>query len=335
MKNNIRFGIFILTSILIFCCVCPAMAAPKYIFSHIMNSDHHFHNVSQVFVDEIAKQSGGKISIDYHRGGDLGDWVSQLDQAMQGIIPMTLTWNNSELDPKLDLAILGFVADSWSKAKKIYGPNGLLIPEFQKIFDKLDLIVAGTVPNGFALFVVRKGVKIPYNYPQDAKGFKIRIPQFVTGIARYQALGFSPISIPFSELHTALQTGTVDGRAYGPASEQPMFADVLDAMVCTREHIDFTFFVISKKWYSKLPKEQQQWVMQSAQKACAYAWDNIEKFENEDIAECKNLGIKVVELSPEQQAKYKDLVVKAEWPVFEKIAGKELMDKVRKAASTK
>lgn len=330
------FGVIILVVVLAFSTAYSAEAAPKkYIYSHIMNTDHHFHDVSQVFVDNVAKASNGKVVIDYHRGGDLGDWISQLDQAMQGIIPMTLTWNNSELNPKLDLAILGFVADSWPAAKKVYGPNGLLMPEFEKMFDDLGLIVAGTVPNGFGVFVVRKGIKVPLNFPEDAKGFKMRIPQFVMGVTRYKALGFAPITIPFSELHTAMQTGTVDGRAYGPASEQPMFADILDAMVYTREHIDFTFFVISKKWYSKLPKEEQVWIMDSAKKACAYAWDNIERFEKEDIDECKKLGIKVVTLSPEQQAKYKAIVQKAEWPVFEKVAGKELMDKVKKASTVK
>ncbi|MDY2985970.1 TRAP transporter substrate-binding protein DctP [Synergistes jonesii] len=316
--------------------VGTAFAAPKTaIFSHIMNTDHHFHKVSEVFINSVKEESKGQFKIDYHRGGDLGDWVAQLDQAMQGIIPMTLTWNNSELDPKLDLAILGFVADNWADAKKIYGPGGLLIPEFEKMFDRLGLMIAGTVPNGFSLFVIRKGVKVPMNFPADARGIKIRIPQFATGIVRYKALGFSPVSIPFSELHTALQTGTVDARAYGPASEQPMFADVLDAIVCTREHIDFTFFVINKKWFNDMSQEEQGWIMKSAKKACAYAWDNAEKFDNDYLKECKDLKLKVVQLSPEQQEKYRDIVIKNEWPAFEKICGKELMDKVRQVTGIK
>lgn len=307
--------------------------AKGHILSHIMNQDHFFHQVSQVYINKLDELSGGKMEIEYHLGGDLGDWVTQLDQAIQGIIPMTFTWNNSELDPRLDLAILGFVADDWDSARKVFGPNGLLEDAYVEIFDKLNLMMVGTVPNGFAGFVVRKGEKIPLNMPEDAKGFKIRIPQFVMGIERYKALGFSPVTIPFSELHTALQTGSVDGRAYGPAAEQPMFADVLEAFVFTREHLDHTFFIINKTWFKKLSEEEQGWVREAADFAVNWAWDNIKADEDAKLQECKDLGIKVVELDPEHQAEYKQIVRDAEWPLFEKIAGKELMDKVRAAAA--
>lgn len=336
MKGKFR-GCFFCTLLasMIFCISAPSFAAAKgHVLSHIMNSDHYFHRVSQVFINKLNELSGESMKIEYHLGGDLGDWTVQLDQAMQGIIPMTLTWNNSELDPKLDLAILGFVAEDWKSARRIYGPGGTLEPEFEKMFERLNLTVLGTVPQGFAGYVVRKGLKVPLNVPEDARGFKMRVPQFVMGIERYKALGFSPVTIPFSELHTALQTGSVDGRAYGPASEIRMFADILEAFVYTREHIDFTFLVANRKWLSQLSKDEQAWVKKAGSYASDWAWKNIEAEEKKKLEESKQLGVKVIRPNAEQMKKYKTLVRNAEWPIFEKIAGKELMDKVRKAANT-
>lgn len=305
----------------------------EFILSHIMPLEHIFHETSLVFIEKINELSGGKMKVQYHPGGDLGDWVTQFDQVIQGIIPMTMVWNLSELDPRLDLSILGFVVDDWDSAREVFGSDGMLESVYRDILKDLNLLMVGTVPNGFAGFVVRKGVNVPRNFPQDARGFKMRIPQFVMGIERYKALGFSPVTIPFSELHTALQMGTVDGRAYGPAGEQPMFADVVDAFVFTREHLDHVFFVISKKWFDQLTKQEQEWVWEAGEYASNWAWDNIEADEMAKIQECKDLGINVISLTPEQQKIYKQIVRDAEWPLFEKIAGKELMDKVRAAAA--
>ncbi len=305
----------------------------EFILSHIMPQDHFFHEVSMVFIDKLDSLSGGAMKVRYHLGGDLGDWVTQFDQAMRGIIPMTMVWNLSELDPRLDLSILGFVADDWESAKMVFGPGGLLEETYRDILKDLNLMMVGTVPNGFAGFVVRRGVDVPKKFPEDARGFKMRIPQFVMGIKRYEALGFSPVTIPFSELHTALQTGTVDGRAYGPAGEQPMFADVLDAFVYTKEHLDHVFFVVSKSWFDKLSDKEKEWVWEAGVYASEWAWANIEADEEAKIEECKEKGIEIVMLSPEQQKQYKEIVRNAEWPLFEEITSKKLMDQVREAAS--
>lgn len=68
----------------------PANAAEKFIFAHAMNTDHVFHALSERFIAEVGEDAG--VSIAYHPGGDLGDWVSLFEQSMQGVVPMTLTW---------------------------------------------------------------------------------------------------------------------------------------------------------------------------------------------------------------------------------------------------
>lgn len=66
-----------------------AEAADSFIFANAMNTDHVFHAISERYMAELAGQSG--IEIEYHPGGDLGDWTSLFEQAMQGVVPMTLT----------------------------------------------------------------------------------------------------------------------------------------------------------------------------------------------------------------------------------------------------
>jgi len=302
----------------------------EFVLSHIMPLDHFFHDVSEVFIKQISALSNDSMKVLYHPGGDLGDWTTQFDQAIQGIIPMTMVWNFSELDPRLDLSILGFVADNWETARAIFGPEGVLIDVYRDILIDLNLLMIGTIPNGFAGFTVRRGLTVPMNFPEDARGFKMRIPQFVMGVERYKALGFSPVIMAFSELHTALQTGAVDGRAYGPAGDITPFSDVLGTFVYTKEHLDHVFFVVSKLWFEKLSEQEQKWIWEAGKMAVEWAWINIETEEEEKLQECRDRNMDVITLSQEQQEKYKQIVRDAEWPLFEEIAGKEMMDKIKK-----
>ena len=95
-----------------------AEAAESFIFAHAMNVDHVFHAISERYIADLADQSG--IEIEYHPGGDLGDWTSLFEQAMQGVVPMTLTWASSEFDSRLDLIYLGYIVSNWEDAERLY-----------------------------------------------------------------------------------------------------------------------------------------------------------------------------------------------------------------------
>ncbi|MCV2866724.1 TRAP transporter substrate-binding protein DctP [Defluviimonas sp. WL0075] len=297
-----------------------------------MDSEHIFHHVSQRFSDRLEELSGGSFTIDYHPGGDLGDWTSITEQVAQGAVQMTMTWNHSELDPRWDVAVLGYVASDWQTGRAIYGPGSVMDGVYAGIMNDLGMELLGTIPTDFTGFVVRKDVAVPVNFPADAAGFKMRVPGMPMAIERYNATGFSPVPMAFSEVHTALQTGAIDGRAYSPPSEVLMFKDVLSAYVFTRENFEHTFWVANKDWFNGLTEEQQGWLKTAATEAVTWAWENAEAESKVWLDKIRAEGIEVVELSPEQLATYRDLVVAAEYPYMEAIIGKGTMDQIKAAA---
>jgi len=332
IENKIKKAAKTCSAVLAMTCVFGASqvsAADGHILAHIMPTDHMFHKVSERFMGQLDTMSGGKMKIAYHPGGDLGDWSTITEQVMQGAIPMTMTWANSELDPRLDIANLGYVADDWEKGRKLYGPGSKMEKLFSDIYADLGMVVLGTVPTDFTGFVVRKGLEVPVNVPSDSKGFKMRVPNFPMAIDRYQALGFSVVPMAFSEVHTALQTGGIDGRSYSPPSEVLMFADVLEAYVFTRESFETTFWLANKRWFDGLSSEEQAWVKEAARDASNWAWDQAESESAGWFEKIKAAGVEVVELTPEQLGTYKQRVVDAEWPVMERLLGKEVMDDLR------
>lgn len=306
--------------------------AQEAILGHIMDTEHIFHDTSQRFMDRLDELSGGSFTIDYHPGGDLGDWTSIVEQVAQGAVQMTMAWNHSELDPRWDIAVLGYIATDWETGKAIFGPDSAMEDVYAEIMNDLGMELLGIIPTDFTGFVVRRGVDVPVNFPEDAAGFKMRVPSWPVAIQRYNALGFSPVPMAFSEVHTALQTGAMDGRAYSPPSEVLMFSDVLDAYVFTRENLEHTFWLANKAWFDGLTEEQQDWVRTAASDAAEGSWERAEAQSADWLAQIEDAGIDVVELSPEQLETYRDLVVAAEYPYIEEIIGTETMDQIKAAA---
>ena len=312
-----------------------AQAGDEFMLAHAYPTDHIFHLASETFTDQLAKQ-GSTMSIDYHPGGDLGDWASIFEQSMEGVVPMSMSFGASEYDPRLDLSWLGYVVDNWDDARKVYGPNGKMTDVYNEIMDDLDLVVLGTIPTGFGSVAIRKGVdRIPTNFPVDAKGIKMRVPPVPIGIERFKNWGFTAVPMPFSELYTALQLGTVDGRAFGPSVEIWQMRDVLSAYVLTRDYFEHAFWVVNKSWLEDLPADEREKVLAAADATLNKIWDEAQAIDEGFLNKVRGAGIKVVELNPEQMNNAKQALYANEWPFMEGIVGPEIMTMMRDIAGIK
>jgi len=309
-----------------------AVAARDPILAHIFDRDHIFHKVSDRFMKRLDELSDGNFDVQYHPGGDLGGWTDITEQVAHGQIQMTMTWNHSELDRRWDVAALGFIADDWDAARAVYGTGSPLEDVYGDIVNKLDMELLGIIPIGFRGFIVREGVEPPTNFPEDTKGFKVRVPGWELAIQRYQAIGASPVPMPFEEVHTALQTGAIDGRAYSPLHEVLLFADVIDAFVYTREDFEHTFWLVNKEWMNSLTSEQREWVRTAAKEAVDWSWQVAEDEEAEWLERIEEQGVDVITLSPEERKQYRELVVNAERAYIEDIIGSDLLARIEEAA---
>lgn len=312
--------------------LAPAQADDSFILAQAMTTDHIFHASSQQFIERL-NANGSSMAVEYHPGGDLGDWTSQFEQTMQGVIPMTMTYGASEFDGRLDLTWLGYVVDNWDDARKVYGPNGPMLEVYNKILADLDLVALGVIPAGFGSITIRDGVgKIPTNFPEDAKGIKMRVVPTPLGVERFKNWGFSAVPMPFSELYTGLQLGTVDGRAFGPAVEIWQMRDVLETYILTRDYFEHAFWLVNKDWWEELPAAERTRIQTAADETLAWAWQESEAIDNSYLEKVKAHGIQVVELSDTELAKAKKTLYANEWPFMEGIVGGEIMGMMRDIA---
>ena len=316
----------------------PAQALEelKFILAHPVPTDHMMHPISVRFMDKVKELTKGKWTIEYHPGGDLGGLEALFDQAMKGVLPMILTWPVGSFDRRLDMNYLSYVVDNWKDAKRLYGKGGVMNEIFNDILVDLDMVSLGTIPTGFGGMVIRKGFgKIPTSFPEDAKGVKLRVPMMPLAEVRYSALGFSPVPIPFAEVYTALQLGTIDMRSFNPVQEVWGLRDVLETFVRTNEYFEQAQWFVSKKWWDKRTPEEQNIAREAVDHALARSWELIREIEADYEKKIRDYGIKIVDLSPAEIAKAKQLVYTTEWPYVEKLLGPEMMARIKKAAGMK
>ncbi len=305
-----------------------ASADEEFILAHAMNTDHVFHAISERFMAELGDASG--VSIAYHPGGDLGDWVSLFEQSMQGVVPMTLTWASSDFDKRLDLIYLGYIVSNWEEAKQLYGPGAGMLDVYNDMLADLGIHAVGIIPTDFGSVVIRKGVgELPVNYPGDPGGMKIRVPGLSIAVDRFNNLGFAAVPIPLSEVHTALQLGTVDARSFSTAVETYTLRDVLEANILTNDYFEVAFWLVNKAWWDGLPDDVRGNLQAAADTTIAWSWDEAERKSNEFLQKARDAGINVVELTDDQMSAAKQIVYDNEWPMMESVVGKDIMDKIR------
>ncbi|MCT7655182.1 TRAP transporter substrate-binding protein DctP [Oceanimonas sp. NS1] len=126
--------------------------------------------------------------------------------------------------------------------------------------------------------------------------------------------GFSAVPMPFAELYTGLQLGTVDGRAFGPAVEIWQMRDVLESYVLTRDYFEHAFWLVNKSWFEELEEVEQQKLLAAADATLNKIWDEAQSIDNQFLQKVRDSGINVVELTPEELSKAKKCFMKTNGP---------------------
>ena len=306
-------------------------AGDRLIFAHAMNTDHVFHAISGRFLADLGEDSG--VSIQYHPGGDLGDWTSLFEQTMLGVVPMTLTWASSEFDERLDLAYLGYVVSTWEEAKRLYGPGAGMLGVYNDVFADLGLHAIGIIPTDFSSVVVRKGIgRVPVNFPDDPGGMKVRVPSLSIAVNRFNSFGFAAVPIPLAEAHTAMQLGTVDARSWSTAVETYAMRDIVGANILTRDHFEVAFWLVNRRWWEGLSPDVRAAVQDAADRTIEWSWGEARRRSGEFLQKGRDAGIRVVELNDEQLGKARQIVLEKEWPAMESLVGSDVMGRIRRIA---
>jgi tripartite ATP-independent transporter DctP family solute receptor len=220
------------------------------------------------FGDRLASLTKKKYQVKVFPNGTLGDHNRMNEQVRTGTLQMTKTLfaNLTAFDKRLGALSLPYL---YTRQEDFLAAlDGQLGKECGSILDKYDLVLLGYFGTG-SRNVYNK--KRPIRTPGDLKGLRIRVPQDPVAIDAFNALGAQATPLAATEVYSALQQGVIDAAENNPiyyvTSNQVEEAKFWS---WTRHQFGVDALLASKKWFSGLPKADQDAIVTAGKQAVAH-----------------------------------------------------------------
>lgn len=206
-----RLVIFLLTALTLLAGCSPAEEAnqPELILRYADNQPEDYPTTlaAEYFAQLVEQRTQGKICIRVYPNAELGDEVSVMEQVQFGGIDMarvsvgTLT----EFYPEIGLLQLPYLYDDAEHMWRVL--DGQIGDDFLAGARQAGFIGLSWYDAGARSFYTRQ----PVTCLEDLKGLQIRVQESDFMSHMVELLGATATQIPYGNVYSALQTGTVDG----------------------------------------------------------------------------------------------------------------------------
>ncbi|GJD65614.1 TRAP transporter substrate-binding protein [Methylobacterium frigidaeris] len=219
---------------------------------NIVSADHPL-NVAMARVrDRVARETDGKVMIELFPKNQLGSDADMLSQLRSGALELFAQTGvlMSTLVPVASISGVGFAFPTYDKVwEALDGPLGRHV---RGAFEKANLVcMEKSYNHGFRQ--TTSSTK-PIRTPNDFSGFKIRVPPSPLWTSMFKSFGAAPVSIPWAETYSAMQTRIADGL------EQPLIGLLVDKMYEVQKYCSLTnhmwdgFWVLAnRKAWERIP----------------------------------------------------------------------------------
>jgi tripartite ATP-independent transporter DctP family solute receptor len=243
--------------------------------------------------DKLAKATNGRLKLQMYPNMVLGGEKEMIEQTQVGAIQIARISLGpvGSVVPDVNVFNMPFVfRDEAHMRKVIDGPIGDEI--LKKITDSsVKLIGLGWMDGGTRNLYTKK----PIRNKEDLQGVKIRMMGNPLFVDTMNAMGGNGISMSFSELYTALQTGVVDGAENNPPTYYTQGHHKLAKYYNLTGHLIIPeIFVFSKVTWDKLSKDDQALIRKLSKEASAEQRSLWDARVADNLAKLKAEGVEVV-----------------------------------------
>ena len=286
------------TTILHIACVHPK--------THILN------RTCTTFSELLDEKTDGKLKVMVHCAGELGNERDCVEMMQAGTLDASLVNTvvydafSEALTPLSFPFLLPDKETAMSFVKDVIEPN-----RFQKLEQETGIVPLSIYSCGWRYIYSKE----PVSSIEDLKGGKKRVMETPYHIEAMKALGINPVPLPWGEVYTALQLGTVDLAGNEVATYvQTKFYEVAPYFVNTKHTHTFELLGFSKKIMDTFDPETQKKIKEAAQEATSYWWERLEEYEEESFEALRNLKgfgetVQLVELSDKERTEMRGMVL--------------------------
>lgn len=257
-----------------------------------------------------------------HYNASLVAQGSELEAINAGDLEMSIT-SAQELAtffPEFSIFTAGYVHQSAEHQVAVFN-DAVMDPFKQKVEDELGVKLLAV------MYLGQRHVNLRFprsekdiRTPEDLAGVNLRMPGTDAWQFLGRALGANPTPMAFTEIYTALQTGSVDGQDNPlPTVVDAKFYEVTRQIALTQHLVDLNYVAFSKTVWDGLTPEQQATVQQAAVDAAESGRQGQLAKEAELVSFLREQGLDVYEpdlaaFRAKVQAEYLASDLAATWP---------------------
>ena len=268
----------------------------------------------QMIAREVAKANVG-IDIKVYPGASLVKATEQWNAMLKGQIDITsfpLDYASGQ-HAQFGATLMPGLVKSHEHAKRIN--SSPFMQDIKKIINDAGVVVLADAWLAGA-FGSKKGCILE---PNDAKGLKVRSAG-ATFAEMWAGAGASIVSIPSNEVYNALQTGVAD--ATDTSSGSFVSFRLYEQVACLTAPGDNALWfmyepvLMSKRSFDKLNAAQKKALTDASKKAEDYFATESKKLDEELVAAFKKANVKVVTMTEEQAAKWREVANTSSYRTF-------------------
>lgn len=297
-------------------------------FAHVVRPTTPKGAAAEEFKKKIEEKSDGRIKVTIYPDSQMGNDQEINEQVLEGTLDMNAPFLSTVTSfvEEFELFDLPYLFNSSENAYEAL--DGEVGEKLNEYLEKKNLVSLGYWTGGFKQ--ITNSVK-PVKNVKDLDGLKIRVSQSPLLVTQYRAINAGGISVPFSDLYSALQTKTVDGQENPFANiASKKFYEVQDYMTVTDHGFMGYSFFINKDKYESMPSDLQDLTNEVAKEVMEWEWEEAKKKDEEYLQEIKDSGMTIDEFGEEEKAEFKEATQPAYDEFLDMKDGEELLNLVEK-----
>lgn len=318
MKTHLLAGAAILAA--------TGLSAEELRLSHQWSTSDIRHQVAQIVADEVAA-ADVDLEIQIFPSESLFGATEQYNPLSRGQLDMTvypLSYAGGQR-PAYNLTLMPGLVKNHDHAARLN--ESAFMQQIEEVMaeDDVMVLVHGYLAGGFA------GVDKCITGPEDVQGLQTR----AAGKAFEQMLaeaGASIASMGSSEIYNAMQTGVLD--AANTSSSSFVSYRIYEQVACYTPPGDYALWfmyqplLMNKSTFESLNEEQQQALLEAAEKAEAYYLENAKAEDAESRRVYQEAGVEIDDMTEEEFNAWREIAQESSYKAFveETPNGQELLD---------
>ncbi len=283
--------------------------SPEYVLTYAENQSEDYPTTqgAHLFARLVYERTGGKVEILVNAGGTLGEEQSTIAQMQFGGIDFARVSLGSlaEFIPQLNVLQMPYLYTGADHMWEVLeGPVG---DTFLHSLEGSGLVALSWYDAGARNFY---SASKPIETLEDVEGMRIRVQDSELMKAMVEALGASAVPLEYSQVYSALETGTIDAAENNWPSYDSMRHYEVAPYYTIDEHTRVPEMqIMAEATWQRLSPEYQAVILECARESALYERKLWEEQSRRSEERLRQAGCQVIELSPEEKARFREAMM--------------------------